>query len=231
MATFPQYPKRRRLQSSLASFALILIITMPPQIVIAADGRDVAANGNNNGAPPCSACHGEQGEGRPDAAYPRLAGIDAKYLLQQLNDFADKSRDNEVMHPIAKSLSPDERAAVASFFAESIAPIAPEPKKPDDKVVAAGAALALRGDWSKGLPGCGQCHGPAGQGVGVFPKLAGQNVAYITNELKAWKTGKRSNDPMHLMTGVVSKLDEGQIAAVAAYYASINPISQRGTAP
>ena len=231
MTTFQWYSRRDALKSGLASLSVVLTLAISLQSAMAADGRDLAANGNSNGAPPCSACHGEQGEGRPDAAYPRLAGIDGKYLLQQLNDFADKNRDNEIMHPIAKSLTPDERIAVTSFYAALTTPTAAEPKRPDDKVVAAGAALALRGDWSKGLPGCGQCHGPAGQGVGVFPKLAGQNAAYITNELKAWKDGKRGNDPMHLMTGVVSKLDDGQIAAVAAYYASLNPILQQGKAP
>ena len=92
----------------------------------------------------------------------------------------------------------------------------------DDKTLAAGALLAQRGDWSKGLPACGQCHGPSGQGVGPsFPKLAGQSMQYIATQLQAWKAGQRVNDPLHLMTGVASKLDEQQITAVAAYYAHL----------
>ena len=167
--------------------------------------------------------------------YPRLSGLNASYLLQQLNDFADGKRTNEIMQPIAKALSPDERAAVTTFYASLNPAAAEEPKKPDDKTIAAGAALASRGDWSKGLPGCSQCHGPAGQGVGAsFPKLAGQNSTYVTNELKAWQQGKRSNDPLNLMTGIAAKLDDGQIAAVAAYYASLpafapQPAAQKGT--
>jgi cytochrome c553 len=97
-----------------------------------------------------------------------------------------------------------------------------EPQKADDKTIAAGAALASRGDWSKGLPGCGQCHGATGQGVGkAFPTLAGQSAEYITAQLKAWKDGKRTNDPLHLMTGISGKLSDDQIAAAAAYYASL----------
>jgi cytochrome c553 len=96
---------------------LVLATTASLPSAIAADGRDLATNGNSNGAPQCSACHGEQGEGRPDAAYPRLAGLDARYLLRQLNDFADGNRDNEIMRPIAKALSSDEREAVTSFYA------------------------------------------------------------------------------------------------------------------
>ena len=188
----------------------------------AVDAGQIAANGNGRDAPACSACHGAQGEGQPDVAHPRLAGLDSEYLIAQLNAFAQGSRDNETMSPIAKALSPDERQAVANFYAGSVTPKIEESRKADDKTIAAGAGLAGRGDWSKGLPGCGQCHGASGQGVGKsFPALAGQSGEYIMRQLKAWKVGKRSNDPLHLMTGISSKLNDDQIAAVAAYYASL----------
>jgi cytochrome c553 len=200
------------------------LLSMPIHIAPAhaADGRDIAAGGNGRDAPACSACHGAQGEGRPDLAYPRLAGLDSAYLIEQLNAFADGGRNNEAMVPIAKSLTADERQAIAKFYAGLATPKVDEPQKADDKTIAAGAALASRGDWSKGLPGCGQCHGATGQGVGkAFPTLAGQSAEYITAQLKAWKDGKRTNDPLHLMTGISGKLSDDQIAAAAAYYASL----------
>ena len=231
-----------RTARSVGLLALIIsagFFIIPPfsATVSAAEGGHLAANGNSNGAPACSACHGDQGEGRPDAAYPRLAGLDSGYLLRQLNDFAEKKRESETMQPIAKALGVDERKAVSSFYGGLSAPKVQEPKKPDDKTLAIGAALALRGDWSKGLPGCGQCHGPGGQGVGdSFPKLAAQSAEYIVKELKAWREGKRGNDPLNLMTGIASKLDEAQMAAVAAYYASLPVVTsasagQKGTKP
>ena len=200
------------------------LLSMPIHIAPAhaADGRDIAAGGNGRDAPACSACHGAQGEGRPDLAYPRLAGLDSAYLIEQLNAFADGGRNNEAMVPIAKSLTADERQAIAKFYAGLATPKVDEPQKADDKTIAAGAALASRGDWSKGLPGCGQCHGATGQGVGkAFPTLAGQSAEYITAQLKAWKDGKRTNDPLHLMTSISGKLSDDQIAAAAAYYASL----------
>jgi cytochrome c553 len=203
---------------------LVLLISMPVHAVTvyAADGRQIAASGNGREAPACSACHGEQGEGQPDVANPRLAGLDSEYLMAQLNAFAEGTRYNETMSPIAKALSPDERQAVATFYAGSVTPRIEGSHPADDKTIAAGAVLANRGDWSKGLPGCGQCHGAAGQGVGKsFPALAGQSGEYIMKQLKAWKDGKRSNDPLHLMAGISSKLNDDEIAAVAAYYASL----------
>jgi cytochrome c553 len=206
----------------LCFFMCLLSVPIHAATAHAADGRDIAAGGNGRDAPACSACHGAQGEGQPGAANPRLAGLDSEYLIDQLNAFADGRRDNETMSPTAKALTSDERQAVAKFYAGLATPKVDEPQKADDKTIAAGAALAGRGDWSKGLPGCGQCHGAAGQGVGkTFPGLAGQSAEYIMSQLKAWKEGKRTNDPLHLMTGITSKLSDDQIAAAAAYYASL----------
>lgn len=210
---------------TLGCFVAGVLMASPPlaSTAFAADAQTIAASGNGAGAPACSACHGQAGEGRPDAGYPRLAGLDARYLLHQLNDLADGNRASDTMHPIAKALRPDERAAMASYYASLSAPKADGEKKADGKVLAAGAALAQRGDWAKGRPACRQCHGPSGQGVGAsFPKLAGQSARYIAAQLNAWKAGRRGNDPLHLMTGIASKLDDRQITAVAAYFASLD---------
>lgn len=216
-----------RMVARLASVGAIfsLLAAVVPHVAATAnavDAQGIAASGNGAGAPACSACHGDAGEGRPDAGYPRLSGLDAQYLLGQLNDFDEGKRASEVMQPIAKSLRTDERKTMASYYASLSAPKAAGEKKPDAKTLAVGAILAQRGDWPRGLPACGQCHGLDGQGVGSsFPKLAGQSAQYIVAQLQAWKAGKRSNDPMHLMTGVASKLDAQQISAVAAYYANM----------
>ena len=211
---------------------VVLLLSVHSATAHAADGRGIAANGNGRDAPACAACHGAQGEGRPDAAYPRLAGLDSGYLIGQLNAFADGRRGNETMQPIAKALTADERQAIAKYYRGLVAPKAEEPQRADDKTIAVGAALADRGDWSKGLPGCSQCHGPAGQGVGnAFPELAGQSAEYITSQLKAWKDGKRANDPLHLMTGISAKLNDDQIAAVAVYYSGLPMAAAVATTP
>ena len=212
---------RRHIRVALYS-VLALVSVGAAQAAFAADAGKIAASGNSAGAPACSACHGQSGEGRPDAGYPRLAGLRAGYLLQQLNDFASGARSSDVMHPVAKALSEDERRAMAAYYAGTQASKAPGEKKPDQKVLAVGAGLAQRGLWTKDLPACAQCHGPGGQGVGAtFPRLAGQSAEYIEAQLKAFKSGKRTNDPLHLMTGIASKLDDKQVTAVAAYYAGL----------
>lgn len=72
------------------------------------------------------------------------------------------------------------------------------------------------------MPACVSCHGPGGRGVGVnFPGLAGQHASYITSQIKAWQSDKRANDPNRLMDAVAERLTEEEVAAVAAYFASI----------
>jgi cytochrome c553 len=219
--------------TSIFSIGLITVLVASNSLPArAADGKDLTLNGNGKGAPACSACHGVQGEGLPDAGYPRLAGLNADYLLRQLDDFANNSRENELMAPIAKSFSPGERKAVAAYYASVSSAQAEEPKPLNEVDVTRGAALANEGHWSDGLPACGQCHGPSGQGVGKsFPRLSGQGYSYLLNQLKAWKEGKRSNDPLNLMTGVVSKLSDKEIEAVAAYFASLPASPQQGAKP
>ena len=186
-------------------------------------GKSIAANGIT-GQAPCMACHGANGEGMAAAGFPFLAGLPAAYLEAQLVDFAQGRRKQAVMEPIAKALSAEQKKAIAAWYA-SLSPVIdpghavqlqdsyPKGKK--------GAWLAQRGDWSRGLPACVQCHGPGGIGVApTFPALAGQSAMYIKNQLLAWKTGTRADDPHGLMAHLARKLTDEEIDGVSTYFGS-----------
>jgi cytochrome c553 len=184
-----------------------------------ATGKQIAAAGTGAGVPACSSCHGARGEGV--AAFPRLAGTGKAYLLEQLDAFANGSRQNPIMQPFAQKLTPSERAAVAAYFASL-----PPPLKAVDKAPAtpadAGAWLATRGRWSDEVPACAQCHGPGGSGVGAnLPPLAGLPAAYLGDQLKAWRGGTRPPGALALMPAVAKRLTEADIAAVSTYYAGL----------
>ncbi|WP_155640663.1 c-type cytochrome [Burkholderia pseudomultivorans] len=184
-------------------------------------GKTLATQGTTTGVAACIGCHGAHGEGNAAAGFPRLAGASAAYLSAQLSAFADGTRQNPVMQPLAKLLSARERDAVSAYFASL--PAAPAVATSDDTSIdpaSTGAWLATRGRWSQGLPACAQCHGPGGIGVGTaFPPLAGQPAAYIAGQLNAWKHGTRAPGPMALMPMIAGKLSDTDIDAVAAYYA------------
>jgi cytochrome c553 len=205
---------------SVAGGALLLL-GMSALPVLAADGKNITANAAPSGAAACTPCHGKQGEGQPTTGVPRLAGLNAQYLNRQIASFKDGTRKNRIMTMIASDLSDDEAKAIASYYADMTTPKS-ETATADAAMIAAGAKLAATGDWSKDLPGCGQCHGAAGLGVGTdFPRLAGQWALYIEKALRSWKAGDRKNDPMGVMANVANKLTDDQIKSVAAFYESL----------
>ena len=84
----------------------------PDQVAAAA----IAAQGDaKSGIPPCSSCHGNAGQGNPAVGFPRLAGLPAPYIERQLEALATKQRDNAMMHPVAKTLSPTQLHALAVY--------------------------------------------------------------------------------------------------------------------
>ena len=211
-------------QSFILAFLLAVSTPSP-----AADPATIANQGTGT-VVACASCHGKDGGGQ--ASFPRLAGMNAAYLLKQMQDFASGSRDNAVMKPIADALSPEERSAMSSYYAELPIPapwIRPaEAPLPDTDP---GARLAMRGAWEKGVPACVQCHGPGGRGVGdVFPAIAGQPAGYLTAQLQAWKRGTRNNDPLELMRHLSSSLTEAEIKAVSAWFARQPAVAPEGGA-
>lgn len=203
---------------------------LAPLAASATDAATITQQGNGKGAAPCMACHGVDGGGMEASGYPRLAGLDAAYIQRQLDDFANGARTNPVMQPNASALSEDERAALAKYY--SAMPLPAHLAKPAAPIPdGAGARLATRGDWSRDLPGCVQCHGPGGVGVGTdFPPLAGQPAAYIAAQLRAWQLGTRRNDPLQLMQHVAKQLSPQEVQAVAGWFAA-QPLPAKGNGP
>lgn len=68
---------------------------------------------------------------------------------------------------------------------------------------------------------CTACHGAdAGEGKeSGIPRLAGRPAAELTDLLHAFREGRRPNP---VMVSVAKSLDEQQIAALAAYFASLS---------
>lgn len=193
---------------------LVLGLSMLAGEATAADPAVVARSGAP-GIAPCASCHGASGEGQ--GSFPRLAGMNADYLARQLEEFASGKRTSAVMTPIAKAFGPPERAALASYYARLPLPPAVSPAGSEPN----GRRLALHGAWSKSVPACVQCHGPGGRGVGAtFPALAGQTAGYLAAQLRAFRTGQRSNDPLQLMRSPASKLTDEEIDAVARWFAA-----------
>ena len=211
----------RRLRQT--AFGLLVAgLALPCGSVRAQSGEQIAKAGNAVGAPACVTCHGLTGQGQAAGGFPRLAGLNAGYIVQQLRSFNEGTRANPIMAPVAKLLSAADAQTLATYYAALPAVDATGNAAAEASLVAAGETLAKNGNWKNGVPACAQCHGAAGLGVGAtFPRIAGQSAVYISNQLLAWQAGTRKNDPMGLMRGIVGKLSAADVTAVASYYASL----------
>ncbi|KXU84644.1 hypothetical protein CR51_41590 [Caballeronia megalochromosomata] len=207
----------RALIAGVSMLTCAAALAQTPEV---AKGDAIAHAGVPPSVPACIACHGALGEGNAQAGFPRLAGLSASYLTAQLNDFASGARQQPVMAPIAKGMTPDARASVSAYFASLPAPVSTSTSAP--KPDALGEQLALHGNWKNGVPACVSCHGDQGSGVGdAFPAIAGQPAAYIKAQLAAWKTNTRAPGPLGLMSAVAKRLSDKEADAAATYFASL----------
>ena len=174
----------------------------------------------------CASCHGADGGGNEQSGFPRLAGLYAAYIENQLQAYKQGQTKNPVMAGMAAPLTEQDIKHVAAYYA-GLRPVS-HAQAPAGVSPVAGEQLATYGDMqNRGLPACFQCHGPGGRGVGEsVPPLVGQPASYIVAQLNAWKSGTRSGEPLGLMKAVAVKLSDAEAQSVAAYLAA-QPLAEQ----
>jgi cytochrome c553 len=163
----------------------------------------------------CTACHGPTGNSPINPIWPKLAGQHPAYLEKQLKEFKSGARVNETMVGMVAPLNEQDMADLAAYYANQQA----KPGVAAADKVAAGEKLYRAGNAKTGVAACMACHGPAGSGnpQANFPALAGQHAAYVEKTLKDFRAGARANDMNMMMRGVVERITDEEIAAVAQY--------------
>ena len=182
-----------------------------------ADGEIIAMSGGEGGpANACFSCHGLDGAG-DGVSVPRLAGLDAGYLQKQLEDYANETRADAVMGPIAKWLDDGDRRAVAAWYA------ALPPPTGGGAAAMPAPAVYLTAAPDRGVLACVSCHGEDGRGVGPGnPAIAGQPAAYTLEQLRRWKKAERRNDPRGVMADAVAGLDDAEMRAIAVWLETLS---------
>lgn len=100
-------------------------------------------------------------------------------------------------------------------------------------MLGSGAALAQQDAKALAAGVCSACHGPQGRSVSpVFPRLAGQQPAYIVLQLEAFR-GHVRGDPnaQAYMWGMSSQLNDETIKGLADYYAAQKPVAETAADP
>lgn len=69
---------------------------------------------------------------------------------------------------------------------------------------------------------CAACHGAQGQGTNddYFPRLAGKPAGYLTNQLVAFRDGRRRYPPMNYL---LEYIPDAYLREIAAYFAALRP--------
>jgi cytochrome c553 len=213
------------LRLALPVAGLVLATSVQAQQNDVAFGERIATQGGGDAITACATCHGGRGEGTPGANFPRLAAQGAAYLRHQLDAYADGSRINPIMGPIAKAMSVEQRHAVAEYYAAADTPPTQRVavRLPPNALERA-RLLESNGDNGRRVQACANCHGVAGRGMPpALPYLAGLDADYLRTALADWRSGARRSDASGMMPLIAAQLSEADIAALAGYFASLVP--------
>ena len=164
----------------------------------------------------CIGCHGIPGyqASFPEVyKVPMIGGQNEAYIVSALNAYKKGDRKHPTMRGIADSLSDQDMADVAAFYAGHGKAKEAKPKEAN----AAVAALLQKG-------ACFSCHG---EGFSKpidpsYPKVAGQYSDYVFRALQSYKTEKnpligRSNG---VMAGIAKQFKNDELQQLAKYIAS-----------
>jgi cytochrome c553 len=186
----------RVVRSLIAAFVVALLAPT----VQSADGRIEAGR---KLAYACLGCHGIENykNAYPKYSVPKLGGQSPEYLVAALAEYDAKLRWHPTMQGYAASLSTQDRADLAAWFASL--PL----RKPGAKPVGALPAAAAA---------CTACHDTNGLGtIAENPTLAGQHADYLARALDDYRLGKRQNP---IMGSFAKALTRDEIRALADYF-------------
>ncbi len=167
----------------------------------------------------CAACHGMDGNS-PMNVWPNLAGQDSSYIFKQLQDFKAARRTNEVMSPMGAPLNePDMKDLAAYFSSQTI-----KAGGSETNMGGLGEQIYKKGNIKQRIIACVGCHGLNGEGNPKLqaPAVGGQHAEYMVLQLKAFKSGSRSNDTGKMMRNIVASMTEDEIDAVAQYISGLS---------
>ncbi|RFP08500.1 cytochrome c4 [Duganella sp. BJB488] len=168
----------------------------------------------------CSNCHGVKGIST-SPNFPHLAAQSPGYLEAQLKAFRGHGRADpggfEYMWGISAKLSDRQIAGLSRYFSQQPAATG---YSSDPVREQRGKAIFADGISSSGVPACASCHGAHGEGMGAFPRLAGQHADYISKQLTAFQRTDERPDSA-IMQSVAHALTNDDIASLASYVESI----------
>jgi cytochrome c553 len=158
----------------------------------------------------CQGCHAIPNYKNvyPTYSVPKVHGQRPEYLLAALKAYKSGERSHGTMHSQAASMSEQDMADIAVYFAGPEVFTKSTNDVPADK-------------RPKATETCLACHGTNGVGITAdYPTLSGQHKDYLERALHDYQKGGRKNA---IMAGMAATLTLEDIEAVAEYYSKKTP--------
>jgi cytochrome c553 len=173
----------------------------------------------------CAACHNQTGISTTPL-WPNIAGQHKKYLIKQITEIRDNTRQVPEMHAFVKSLSDKDIYEIAEYFSSQKPAVGVSSTK--DLNIAKSMFFSGSMDKRK-IPACGTCHNFTAKGIQLtnFPSLAGQHPQYLKKQLIDFRSGERNNDESTVMRSIAKYLTDEEIDALADYISGIQNIDSK----
>ena len=158
----------------------------------------------------CQGCHAIPNYKNvyPTYSVPKVHGQRPEYLLAALKAYKSGERSHGTMHAQASSMSEQDMADIAVYFAGPAILTKSTNDVPADQ-------------RPKATETCLACHGTNGVGITAdYPTISGQHKDYIERALHDYKLGGRKNA---IMAGMAATLTKDDIEALAEYYSAKTP--------
>lgn len=152
----------------------------------------------------CMGCHGIESykNAYPKYSVPKLGGQKAAYIVAALGEYATGDRWHPTMKGLASTLTQEDRADLAAWFAAAASP---------------DVGQGLVGTPPPKAEACAACHGENGAGtLDEYPDIGGQHADYLAQALNDYRLGKRKNA---IMAPFAQQLTRDDISALADYFA------------
>jgi cytochrome c553 len=165
----------------------------------------------------CAACHGTDGAGASDGTVPALAAQPFRVVAENLVDFRHNKRWDERMEHFADKhhlSGAQDIADVAAYIASLKA--TRSPGHGSGEYLQQGAQLYTRM--------CASCHGSEAEGDNSkgYPRLAGQQYAYLLRQLNDTADGQRPNFT-RAHNRLLMNIRRSNFVAVADYLSRLGP--------
>jgi cytochrome c553 len=159
-----------RCVSTIIAAAIAAILSAPAQ----------AQDNIESKAALCAACHGANGVPTDPKTTPNIWGQQPYYILQQLVQYRNGTREHPIMSAIAKTLQPGDLRPLAAYFAAKSWP--------------GKAAAATPPSPPKQMAMCVPCHQQNFEGGISWPRIAGLNYDYLVGAMRSFAKEERTTN-------------------------------------